>query len=1068
MEFPLPENEEARLQAVYGCNILDTEAEGEFNDLTLLASLICEAPIALITILDEHRQWFKSKVGINVSETPRNIAFCAYSICQTDVFIVSDATQDARFANNPLVTGETKFQFYAGAPLIHEENLVLGTICVLDTKPRQITPDQIKCLQTLARQVVDKIQLKKRTLELVQTNSLLSQSEERYRFLTEAISQQVWTASPDGKLTYVNSRVLEYFGAKENGSEFMGDGWMKFVHSEDIPAALAVWQEALTTGKSREYKFRLQRYDGEYRWHLVQVMPIFDADGTLLKWFGTNTDIQDLTLANENLRQSESYKNLFQHAKDAIIVFDPQTSQILDVNDRACAIYEFERADFIGKNIKETLSDATECEEKAAQTSQVRPLSDFETTYRRSDGSIIHFLISPSSVKYKGKTAVLSINRDITERVSIEESLRRSEAEMRAIFCAMSDVILIISKTGYFQKIAPTNPRLLYKPADELLDKHVNEIFPLDKAVFFQRNIDKVLNGENPLSVEYELEIDNHKFWFSAIASSLDEHSVMWVARDITERREAEDAVRQSRQMLQFVIDTIPQAVFWKDRNLVFMGCNTYLSQATGLDEPRQIVGKTDYDLSATREQAEFFRECDRRIMTNGVGEYHISETLRLQDGTEAWLDTTKVPLRNSKGEVIGILGTFEDITYRKKAEAERQQLEVQLQQAQKMESIGTLAGGVAHDFNNLLTVIMSSVELLQRQIEKINDSQPNLIKRLGDIETAANRGASLTRQLLAFSRRQQLERKNINLNDVITDIIKLLERLIGADVEISVKLATNLKQIYADPAQIEQVIMNLVINARDAMPEGGKIIIQTRQIALGGIHQTLDVTAKTSNYVQISVSDAGTGMSSAVKERIFEPFFTTKEVGKGTGLGLAMVYGIVKQHDGHIEVHSEPGSGATFEIYFPIQETSENNVPSVNGKTVKGGAETILLAEDEEMLRELSREMLEVLGYKVIAARNGQESVQLYQTHRHTINLVLLDLVMPELSGNKAYQIIREINPTIPIIFTTGYGDKRHTAEFSIETEQEKAVNIGFLPKPFNLQMLGNKIREILDKSDA
>ena len=393
--------------------------------------------------------------------------------------------------------------------------------------------------------------------------------------------------------------------------------------------------------------------------------------------------------------------------------------------------------------------------------------------------------------------------------------------------------------------------------------------------------------------------------------------------------------------------------------------------------------------------------------------------------------------------------------------EQERQQ-EEKLQQSQKMEAIGTLAGGVAHDFNNLLTVILGNIELA---IHKLAGDDA-VRRRLLEVEKAAKRATVLTRQLLAFSRRQQMERRNINLNDSIGEIMKLLHRIIGADVEVSVKAGPNLSSIFADPAQIEQVVMNLAVNARDAMPQGGKLTIETSNTTLDEAFQLQYPYVQPGDYVQMIVSDSGSGMDEETKAHIFEPFFTTKEVGKGTGLGLAMVYGIIKQHDGYINVSSELKQGTTFTIFLPSVKTAVIEEVVTKELPVLGGTETILVAEDEDALRSLASDMLTELGYTVLPAKDGVEAVAVYTENRERIDLLLLDVMMPSVGGPDAYKRVRQIGGDVPVIFMTGYSSELVQSRFLKQHSLLEEMKPLVIQKPYNIDLLARKVREVLDAS--
>ena len=374
---------------------------------------------------------------------------------------------------------------------------------------------------------------------------------------------------------------------------------------------------------------------------------------------------------------------------------------------------------------------------------------------------------------------------------------------------------------------------------------------------------------------------------------------------DITDRRRAEAALREHEELLANVIAHIPGGVFWKDRRSVYLGCNDLAARNAG-STPTAIVGKTDLELGFDTAEAEFYRECDRRVMNSGKPILNLEESQTRADGKVVLL-TSKVPLRDESGEVVGVLGVYQDITDRKR-------LEEQLRQAQKMEAVGRLAGGVAHDFNNLLTVINGFSQVVLDLLGSDDPSRP-LIEEIGK---AGDRAAALTRQLLAFSRQQVVIPRVLDLNAIIAGTDQMIVRLIGEDILVRTELASDLWPVKIDAGQVEQVLMNLVVNARDAMPTGGRLNIESWNVAQSSGSPHPDVPA--GDWVALSVSDTGVGMDDATCSRVFEPFFTTKGVGKGTGLGLATVYGIVTQSNGHINVNSKVGQGTIFTIYLPLR----------------------------------------------------------------------------------------------------------------------------------------------------
>ncbi|MEA3361488.1 MAG: cache domain-containing protein [Thermodesulfobacteriota bacterium] len=396
------------------------------------------------------------------------------------------------------------------------------------------------------------------------------------------------------------------------------------------------------------------------------------------------------------------------------------------------------------------------------------------------------------------------------------------------------------------------------------------------------------------------------------------------------------------------------------------------------------------------------------------------------------------------------------EITERKQGEEEKEKLHAQLLQSQKMEAIGTLAGGVAHDFNNLLTIIIGSAELALMNIGEDND----IYKNITEIRNTGDRAASLTRQLLAFSRKQLIQPITLNLNETLTTLEKMLHRLIGEDIDLTTVFDPDLYKIEADPGQIEQVVMNLTVNARDAMPKGGKLTIETTNMGLDtGYFKDHGVESQPGPYVMLAITDTGKGMDRETQSRIFEPFFTTKERGRGTGLGLSTVYGIVKQNHGHIWVYSEPESGTTFKIYFPMsQKNTETIKKDQSPESSLKGAETILIVEDDETLCAMTKMILKGYGYNILTALNGEEGLKKISNHKGTIDLLLTDVVMPGMDGKKLAGIIQEKHPDIKIIYMSGYTDNA-IANYGILEE-----GLNFIQKPFSRKDLARKVREALD----
>jgi len=444
-----------------------------------------------------------------------------------------------------------------------------------------------------------------------------------------------------------------------------------------------------------------------------------------------------------------------------------------------------------------------------------------------------------------------------------------------------------------------------------------------------------------------------------------------------------------------------------------------------------------------------------KKLTDNSLTIYEV-EAIR-KDGGRVPIEVSS-RLIYENGVPVAVQGSARDITERKRAEEALRASQLQLQQSQKLEAIGQLAGGVAHDFNNMLTAIIGYTDLSLRRV----GLESSLRRNLEETKKAAERAASLVRQLLAFSRKQILEPKVLDLNDAVKDMHKMLTRLIGENIQLATRLETNVGSVKADPCQVEQIIVNLVVNARDAMPRGGKVTIETANITLDDQTKLRHVSVRPGEYVMLAVSDTGSGMDQETQARIFEPFFTTKDVGKGTGLGLSTVYGIVKQSGGNIWVYSEPGLGTVFKVYLPrIDDASATAIEKLAQETIAPrGSETILLVEDEDVVRGLTRKILMQAGYSVLDARGGEEAIRLCRAHAGPIDLLLTDVVMPGVSGKEVADRLLESRPAIRVLFMSGYTDEAIVQHGVLD------ANVKFIQKPFTWVGLTRKVREVLNRN--
>src|SRR5438445_3841524 len=513
---------------------------------------------------------------------------------------------------------------------------------------------------------------------------------------------------------------------------------------------------------------------------------------------------------------------------------------------------------------------------------------------------------------------------------------------------------------------------------------------------------------------------------------------------DITARKQAEEALRQANDRLETLIASAPLAIYSTDAAGAVQTWNPAAARLFGWTAS-EVVGRP-----VPTVPEENGAQCTglRPRVIGGESLNGVEVVRRKKDGTPVTASLSAAPLRDAEGRVTGILTLIQDVTDVKR-------LEQQFFQAQKMEAVGRLAGGVAHDFNNLLTAILGSTDLL---LESLPADHPG---REEAVETrkAALRAADLTRQLLAFSRQQVLAPRVLDLNDVVTDMHKMLHRLIGEDVELRTVLGENLGAARADPGQIEQVVVNLAVNARDAMPNGGRLTIETANVDLDDGYAAEHTVVVPGRYVMLAVSDTGMGMDAATKTRVFEPFFTTKPKGKGTGLGLATVYGIVKQSGGYVWVYSEPGQGTGLKIYLPgVDAPVEASSPAHPKTGSLAGSETVLVVEDQEEVRRLTRRILEGRGYRVLVAASGPEALRLAEHQAGGIVLLVTDVVMPGMGGRELGLLLGPARPRMNVLYVSGYTDE------SIVHHGVLEPGVAFMQKPFSAEGLARKVREVLD----
>ena len=657
----------------------------------------------------------------------------------------------------------------------------------------------------------------------------------------------------------------------------------------------------------------------------------------------------------------------------------------------------------------------------------------------------------------KLRNANEQLQQEITERRRTEDALRESEKRYRILFEGSRDAIYVTIREG---KIVDANQAMLdlfgYSREEMIgLDARKTYVYPEDRRKF-QQHIERegfVRDYEIKLRKKDGAEMEC--LLTSTVRS--DDGSIagyQGIIRDITEFKQVLNELRTEKQRFQTLSENAPFGMVMIDKDGIFKYMNPKFRELFGYDLNDVPNGKTwfrkaypdptyrHHVISTWINDLEGFSSGEKRPRTF---------TVTCKGGTEKIINFIPVQLETGEN-----LMACEDITEIRRAGEEKAVLQEQLRHSQKMEAIGRLAGGIAHDFNNLLTVIKGYSQLSYIGLKEGDPLRVNI----DEIQNAAERAASLTQQLLAFSRRQVMEMKVLDLNTLLRDLDKMLRRIIGEDIELSTLLAKDLGRAKIDPGQIEQVIMNLAVNAKDSMPSGGKLTIETANAELDESYARNHADVKPGRYVMFSVSDSGMGMTPEVRERVFEPFFTTKEKGRGTGLGLSTVYGIVKQSGGNIWVYSEPSHGTTFKIYLPrVDEPLEELRKKAMGEELPHGSETVLVVEDEEKVRTLTVEILGRQGYRVLEASQGDDALAVSEKHKGPIHLFLVDVVMPGISGTGLAKHLTSLHPETRILYMSGYTDDVIVHHGVLEN------GVNYIQKPFTIDELTRKVREVLDK---
>jgi len=873
--------------------------------------------------------------------------------------------------------------------------------------------------------------------------------------LTNNVPGMVYRGHRDWSLSFIGAEVEPVTGYSAEEFTSGAARWKEIIHPDDLAYVKESYRKAV---KERvqflRVEYRITHKNGDIRWVSDRRQIMYDETGSFDYVDGLLLDITERKESDRRLAESEyRFRTIADTAVNGIITADSR-GNINFFNRAAERQFGYASVEVGGKNVTMLIPERFRNAHKAGlerflKTGETRIIGrTVELNALRKDGTEFPIELSLGTWGSPEAPSFSATIRDITERRASERSLKESEEKFRVIFEGSKDGILLADVEN--KRFVTGNQaicKMLQYSLEEIRQLAITDIHP-EEAL--PRILDEFERAER-LEIETGRDIpvkrrDGSVFFANIKPSPIvisGKRYLIGNFRDVTESRKAEQALTR----LGLAVDQAAEAVVVTDTEGNIEYVNPSFERITGYSQ-EEAIGRNMRILKSGMQDETIYQEMWATISHGEVWKGRFVN--RKKDGTLYDEESTISPVRDASGKIVNFVAGKRDVT-------REVVLQNQVQNAQRMEAVGTLAGGIAHDFNNALTGIFGFGELLRNRMA----GDEEVLHDLNEILRCAERASTLTRQLLTYARRQTIEPVNLSLNKVITDLCKLASKVVGEHIEIRTFLAKDLPTIRADVGQIEQVVMNLVLNARDAMPGGGQLLIETELVHLDAEYVRYHPYMKVGPFVVLKISDTGIGMDQKTQERVFEPFFTTKGPDKGTGLGLAMVYGIVKQHGGFIHLYSEPGKGTTFKIYLTPVEEAPDVLESHKPSEIRGGTETILLTEDDESVRMLAERTLAELGYTVLSARNGEDAVEIFSKNREKVSLALLDLVMPLKGGKEAYEEMHQLKPELKVIFMSGYTANAVHESFVL------IPGVPFLAKPFGPTILARKLREVLDTHD-
>jgi PAS domain S-box-containing protein len=893
-----------------------------------------------------------------------------------------------------------------------------------------------------------------------QAEAALAHSEQRLRLLTDNMQEILWLRV-GSEIQYINAAFERIFGVPH---EAMGPhgmrGWLAWVHAEDRDRLRLAIDDAVEHHRPLDEEFRIVRQDGQVRWlHARTVHVETSAEGEPVA-VGVAADITGRRRAEEAIRAAaEHYRALYDGAHVGITITDIAGS-VLYANPAAAELFGAGSAAELLSHLRRQEGIASLYQDEndrarfvAALQQDPRHRISSVQDMRRLDDSAMRLRVSCGLVTNpeSGRPEILAILEDVTERLRAEEELRRSEERYRRLVEFLPEGVLVHDG----QRVVLANPacaRLLGCEPGSLAGRELDELVPPESRATFA-----VVNGvAAPADVRgpEEIWLKRRDGGLCPVAvTSLPLHDVagattMSVIKDLSTIRRAGDEIAAQQELLVALIETMPLGIVAKDldQDLGYVVWNAYMESELGLAKD-DVIGRTDRDLFPADVAAELRRQ-DQIAASRGLPQDLGELTLQLDD-RRLDLHVVKVPVRDADGRVARVFSLVENVTRQK-------QLQARLQQSRKMEAVGRLAGAVAHDFNNMLQVVQGYTEAIGRGL----DADDGLQDEVGLVLEAVGRARELVQRLLTYSRYDALRPEMVDLNGTVDQLVTMARGVLPAEIGLVVRQTPNLPAVYADPQQIEQALLNLVLNARDALPGQGRIEIETSIYEMGREFSATRPWARAGRYAQITVRDNGCGIPPDARDHVYEPFYTTKGFGQGTGLGLATTYNICKQHQGFIDFESELDVGTSFHVFLPVPlaGTLDTTGPVSESVLSGGRGELVMIVEDDDMVRSLTRQMLEKAGYRVLEAGDGEDALEVFMAHAAEVRLLVLDVVMPRMDGRQLYDNISELRPGVPVLFCSSY-----SADI-LESEYMLQVGGTLLSKPYRAADLIGRVRSMLD----